>query len=151
MSLIWQLSMYVTTITSNDINQIPHEYTVEVTNRFKGLDLTDRTPEELWKVCNIVWEAVMKIIPKKKCKQKKMVVWGGLTNSWEKWRSETKGEKERYIHLNTEFQRIARRDKKAFLTDQCKETEENNGMGKTRDLIKKITDTKGYFMQRRVQ
>ena len=57
-------------------------------------------------------------------------------------RSETKGEKERYIHLNTEFQRIARRDKKAFLTDQCKETEENNGMGKTRDLIKKITDTK---------
>ena len=66
-------------------------------------------------------------------------------------RSETKGEKERYIHLNTEFQRIARRDKKAFLTDQCKETEENNGMGKTRDLIKKITDTKGYFMQRRVQ
>ena len=66
-------------------------------------------------------------------------------------RSETKGEKERHIHLNTEFQRIARRDKKAFLTDQCKETEENNGMGKTRDLIKKITDTKGYFMQRRVQ
>ena len=66
-------------------------------------------------------------------------------------RSETKGEKERHIHLNTEFQRIARREKKAFLTDQCKETEENNGMGKTRDLIKKITDTKGYFMQRRVQ
>ena len=60
-------------------------------------------------------------------------------------RSETKGEKERHIHLNTEFQRIARREKKAFLTDQCKETEENNGMGKTRDLIKKITDTKGIF------
>ena len=60
-------------------------------------------------------------------------------------RSETKGEKERYIHLNTEFQRIARRDKKAFLTDQCKETEENNGMGKTRDLVKTIKDTKGIF------
>ena len=60
-------------------------------------------------------------------------------------RSETKGEKERYIHLNTEFQRIARSDKKAFLTDQCKETEENNGMGKTIDLVKKITDTKGIF------
>ena len=60
-------------------------------------------------------------------------------------RSETKGEKERYIHLNTEFQRIARRDKKAFLTDQCKETEENNGMGKTRDLVNTITDTKGIF------
>ena len=66
-------------------------------------------------------------------------------------RSETKGEKERYIHLNTEFQRIARRDKKAFLTDQCKETEENNGMGKTRDLVKKIQIPREYFMQRWVQ
>ena len=75
----------------------------------------------------------------------KMVVWGGLKNSWEKIRSETKGEKESYIHLNTEFQRIARRDKKAFLTDQCKETEENNGMGKTRDLFKKMRDSKGTF------
>ena len=74
-----------------------------------------------------------------------MAVWGGLTNSCEKKRSETKGEKERYTHLNAEFQRIARRDRKPFLSDQCKEIEENNRMGKTRDLFKKIRDTKGKF------
>src|SRR5574338_582726 len=75
----------------------------------------------------------------------KMAVWGGLTNSCEKKRSEKQGEKERYKHLNAEFQSIARRDKKAFLSDQCKEIEENNRMGKTRDLFKKIRDTKGTF------
>ena len=76
-----------------------------------------------------------------------MAVWGGLTNSCEKKRSEKKqkGERERYIHLNAEFQRIARRDKKAFFSDQCKEIEENNRMGKTGDLFKKIRDTKGKF------
>ena len=74
-----------------------------------------------------------------------MAVWGGLTNSCEKKRSEKKGEKERYKHLNAEFQRIARRDKKAFLSYQCKEIEENNRMVKTRDLFKKIRDTKGTF------
>ena len=72
-----------------------------------------------------------------------MAVWGGLTNSCEKKRGESKGEKERYKHLNVEFQRIARRDKKAFFSDQCKEIEENNRMEKTRDLFKKIRDTKG--------
>ena len=75
----------------------------------------------------------------------KLAVWGGLTNSCEKNRGEKKGEKERYYHLNAEFQRIARRDKKAFLSDQCKEMEKNNRMGKTRDLFKKIRDTKGTF------
>ena len=114
MSLIWQLSIYVTTITSNDINQIPHEYTVEVTNRSKGLDLTDRTPEELWKVCNIVWEAVIKTIPKKKCKQKKWLSEEALQIAEKRRQVKGKGEKERYIHLNAEFQRISRRDKKAF-------------------------------------
>ena len=76
-----------------------------------------------------------------------MAVWGGLTNSCEKKRSENEKQrrKERYRHLNEEFQRIARRDKKAFLSNQCKEIEENNRMGKTRDLIKKIRDTKGTF------
>ena len=74
-----------------------------------------------------------------------MAAWGGLTNSCEKKRSESKGEKERYKHLNAEFQRITRRDKKAFLSHQCKEIEENNRMGKTRDLFKKIRDTKGIF------
>ena len=76
----------------------------------------------------------------------KMAVWGGLTNSCEKKRkAKSKGAMERYKHLNAEFQRIARRDKKAFLSDQCKEIEENNKMGKTRDVFKKIRDSKGTF------
>ena len=75
----------------------------------------------------------------------KMAVWGGLTNSCEKREAKSKGEKERYKHLNAEFQRIARRDKKVFLRDQCKEIEENNRMGKTRDLFEKIRATKGIF------
>ena len=74
-----------------------------------------------------------------------MAVWGGLTNSFKGREAKSKGEKESYTHLNAEFQRIARRDKKGFLTDQCKEIEENNRMGKTRDLFKKIRDTKGTF------
>ena len=74
-----------------------------------------------------------------------MAVWGGLTNSCEKKSGESKGEKERYKHLNAEFQRIARRDKKAFLSNHCKEIEENNRMGKARDLFKKIRDSKGTF------
>ena len=75
-----------------------------------------------------------------------MAIWGGLTNSCEKKRSQKQREKkERYIHLNVEFQTIGRRDKKAFLSDQCKEIEENNRMGKTRDLFKIIRDTKGTF------
>ena len=74
-----------------------------------------------------------------------MTVWGGLTNGCEKKRRKSQGEKEGYKHLNAEFQRIARRDKKAFFRDQCKEIEENNRMGKTRDLFKKIRDTKGTF------
>ena len=74
-----------------------------------------------------------------------MTVWGGLTNSCERREVKSKGEKEKYTHLNAEYQRIARRDKKAFLSDQCKEIEENNRMGKTRDLFKKIRDTKEIF------
>ena len=74
-----------------------------------------------------------------------MIVWGGLTNSWEKKEAKGKGEKESYTHLNEEFQRITKRDKEAFLNEQCKEIEENNRMGKTRNLFKKIRDTKGTF------
>ena len=118
-----------------------------MTNRVKELDLIDRVPEELWAVVrDIVQKALIKIIPKKKkFKKAKMVVWGGLTNSFEKKRVKGKGEKERYIHLNAGFQRIERRDKKAFLSDQCKEIEENNRMGKARGLFKKIRDTKRTF------
>ena len=77
-----------------------------------------------------------------------MVVWGGLTNSWDRREAKNKAEKERYTHLNAEFQWIARRDKKAFLSDQHKEIEENNRIGKTRDLFKKIRDTKGTFHEK---
>ena len=80
-----------------------------------------------------------------------MAVWGGLTNSCEKKRSKKQRRKERYKHLNAEFQRIARRDKKAFFSDQSKEIEENNRMGKTTDLLKKIRDTREHFMQRWAQ
>ena len=84
-------------------------------------------------------------LKEKEMKNRKMVVWGGLKIAVKRREAKSKGEKERYTHLNSEFQRIARRDKKAFLTDQSKEIEENNRMGKTRDLFKKIRDTKGTF------
>ena len=126
---------------------MPYHYTVEVTNRFKGLDLIDRVPEELWmEVHDIVQEAVIKTIPKKKKHKKAKWLFEKALQVAEKRRAaKCKGQKESYIHLNAEFQRIARRVKKAFLSDQCKEIEENNRMGKTRDLFKKIRDTKGTF------
>ena len=98
------------------------------------------------KVCDIVQEVVIKTIPKKKtCKKAKWLTEKALQIAEKKREVKGKGEKERYTHLNSEFQRIARGDKKAFLTDQCKELEENNRMGKTRDLFKEIRDTKGTF------
>ena len=117
---------------------------MEVTNRFIGLDLTDRVPEELQTVGNIVQEMVIKTIPKKKkCKKGKWLSEEGLQRAEKRREAKGKGENERYSHLNAEFQRIAKRDKKAFLSDQCKEIEENNRRGKTRDLFKKIRDSKG--------
>ena len=119
---------------------------MEVRNRFKGLDLTDRVPNELWmEVHDIVQETGIKIIPKKKkCKRAKWLSEEALQIAVKR-KVKSKGEKERYKHLNAEFQRIARRDTKAFLSDQCKKIEENNRMGKTRDLFKKIRDPKGIF------
>ena len=110
-----------------------------------GLDLIDRVPDELWmEVHKIVQETGIKTIPKKKkCKKAKWLSEEALEIAAKKCEAKSKGEKERYTHLNAEFQRIARRDKKAFLCDQCKEIEENNRMGKTRDLFKNIRDTKG--------
>ena len=130
-----------------DLNQIPYDYTVEVTNRFKGLDLIDRVPEELWmEVCGIVQDAVIKTTPKKKkCKKAKWLSEEALQIAEKRREAKGKGEKGKYTHLNAEFQRIARRDKKPFLSDQCKETEGNNRMGETRDVFKKIRDTKGTF------
>ena len=105
-----------------DLNQIYYDYTVEMTNRFKGLDLIDRVPEELWtEVCDVVQEAVVKTIPQeKKCKKAKWLYEEALHIAEKRREVKGKCEKERYTHLNTEFQRIARRDKKAFLSDQCK-------------------------------
>ena len=120
---------------------------MEVRNRFKGLDLTDRVPNELWmEVHDIVQETGIKIIPKKKkFKRAKWLSEEALQIAMKRREVKNKGEKERYTHLNAVFQRIARRDTKAFLSDQCKKIEENNRMGKTRDLFKKIRDTKETF------
>ena len=120
---------------------------MEVRNRFKGLDLIDRVRDELWmEVHVIVQETGIKTIPiEKKCKKAKWLSGEALQIALKRREAKSKGEKERHKHLNAEFQRIARRDKKAFLSDQCKEIEENNRMGKTRDLFKKIRDTKGTF------
>ena len=130
-----------------DLNEIPYDETVKVTNRFKGLGLIDRVPEELrTEVPDIVQEAVIKTIPKKKkCKKAKWLSEEALQIAVKRRKAKGKGEKQRYTHLNVEFQRIARSDKEAFLSDQCKILEESNRMGKTRDLFKKIRDTKGTF------
>ena len=128
--------------TRYDLKQIPCKYTVEVTNRFKGLYLIDRIPEELWtEVRDTVQEAVIRTIPKKqKCKKAKWLSEEALQIAVKRREAKGKGEKERYIHWNAEFQRRARRDKKAPLSDGCKEIEENDRMRKTRDLFKKIGD-----------
>ena len=115
-------------------------------NRYKGLDLIDRVPDELWnEVHDIVQETGIKTIPMEKKMQKSKLSGEALQIAVKRREVKSKGEKERYTHLNAEFQRIARRDKKAFLSDQCKEIEENNRMGKTRNLFKEIRDTKGTF------
>ena len=120
---------------------------MEVRNRFKGLDLIDRVPDELWiEVHDIEQETGIKTIPKeKKCKKAKWLPEEALQIAVKRRKAKSKEEKESYSNLNAEFQRIVRRDKKAFLSDQCKEIEENNRMGKTRDLFKIIRDTKGTF------
>ena len=115
-----------------------------MTNGFKGLYLVDRVPEELWtELQNIVQEGVTKTIPKKK-KYKKAKSEEALQIAENRREMKSKGERERYIHLNAEFQRITRRDKKAFLSEQCKEIE-NNRMGKTKDLLNQVRDIKGTF------
>ena len=130
-----------------DLNQSPYDYTVEVRNRFKGLDLTHRVPDDLrMEVGDIVQETGIKTTPKKKkCKKAKWLSEEALQIAVKRREAESKGEKERYTHLNAEFQKQARTDKKAFLSGQCKKIEESNRMGKTRDQFKKIRDTKGTF------
>ena len=131
------------------LNQIPYDYTVDVRNRFKGLDLIERVPDELWtEIQDIVQETGLKTTPKKKkCKKAKWLFEEALQIAVKRREVKNKGEKERYTHLNEEFQRLARKDKKAFFSNQCKDRGKNR-MGKTRDLFNKIRDTKEHFMQR---
>ena len=116
-----------------DLNQIPYDFTAQVTNRFKGSDLIERVPEEIWmKVHDIVQQVVIKAIPKiKKFKRAKWLSEEALQIAQKRREAKGKGEKDRYTHLNAEFQKIVRRDKKAFLIEQCKEKEENSRMEKT--------------------
>ena len=132
-------------------NQIPYDYTVEVRNRFRGLGLIDIVPEELWmEVHDIVQKAGIKTVPKKKkCKKAKWLSEKDLQIDVK--RKEVKGKEERYIQLNAEFQRIAKRDKKAFFRDQCKDIEENNRMGKLEISSRKLEIPREHFMRRWAQ
>ena len=118
---------------------------MEVRNRFKGLDLIDRVPDELWTEVHDRRQGSRPSLWKRNAKKAKWLSGKALQIAVKRREAKSKGEMERYKHLNAELQRIARRDKKAFLSDQCKEIEENKRMGKTRDLYKKIRDTKGTF------
>ena len=111
-----------------DLNQIPYDYAVEVRNRFKGLDLIDGVPDELWNEVHDIVQEIKTIPMEKKCKKAKWLSEKALQIAVKRRAAKSKGEKERYKHLNAKFQRIARRDKKAFFSDQCKEIEENNRM-----------------------
>ena len=130
-----------------DLNEIPHDYTVEVRNRFKGLDLRERVPTNYGRrFVTLYRRQGSRPSPwKRNAKKAKWLSGEALQIAVKTRKVKSKGEKERYKHLNAEFQRIARRDKKALFSDQCKEIEEINRMGKTRDLFKKIRDTKRTF------
>ena len=134
-----------------NLNQIPYEYAVEVTNRFKELDLVNKAPEELLtEVCNIVQEVVNKAIPKKiKSKMAKRLSEEALQIAKERKEAKSKGERERYIRLNSELQRITRRDKKTFFNKQCIKLEKNSRRGKTIDIpSEKLEISRKYFTKR---
>ena len=133
-----------------DLNQIPYDYTGEVRNRFKSLDLIDRVSDELWtEVCDIVQETEIKTIPmEKKCKKAKCLSGEALQIAVKRREAKSKGEKERYKHLNAEFQRIARRDKKAFFSYQCKEIKETTEWERLGISSRKSEIPKEHFMQR---
>ena len=151
-SLCWRQQI-TDTAFRYDLNQIPYEYTVKVRNRFKGLDLIDREPDELWtQVCDILQETGIKTIPReKKCRKAKWLSEEALQIALKRREAKSKGEKERYSHLNAEFQRIARRDKKIFLSDQCKEIEENNRWERLEISLRKLEIPREYFMQKWAQ
>ena len=126
---------------------------MEVTNRFKGLDLIDRVPEELWmEVLDIVQEVVIKTIPKKKkCKRAKPLSEEALKIAEKRREAKVKGEKAKYTHLNAEFQKIARRDKKAFLNEQCKKVEKTIEWERLEISSRKLEIPREHFMQRWAQ
>ena len=136
-----------------DLNQIPYGYTVEVRSRFKGLDLIDRVPDELWnEVRDIVQETGIKTIPmEKKYEKAKWLSGEALQIAVKRREGKSKGEKERYKHLNAEFQRIARREKKAFPSDQCKEIEGNKELERLEISSRKLEIPRQHFMQRWAQ
>ena len=133
-----------------DLNQIPYDYTVEMRNRFKGLDLIDRVSDDLWtEVHDTVQETRSKNIPmEKKCKKAKWLSEEALIIAVKRREVKSKGEKERYTLLNAEFQRTAKRDEKTILSDQCKEIEENNRMERLEISSRKLEIPREYFMQR---
>ena len=133
-----------------DLNQIPYDYIVDVTDRFKGLALIDRVPEELWmEVHDLVQEVLIKTIPKeKKCKKAKGLSEEALQIAEKRREAKGKGEREGYTQLNAEFQRIARRDKKAFLSDQCKGIEETTEWARLEISSRKLEIPREHFMQR---
>ena len=126
-----------------DLNQVPYDYTVEGRNRVKGIDLIEELMNCRWRFVTLYRRQGSRPPPRKR--NAKWLSEAALQIAVKRREAKSKGEKERYNHLNAEVQRIARRDKKAFLRDQCKEIEEDNRVGKTRDLFKKIRDTKGTF------
>ena len=128
-----------------DLNQIPYDYTVEVRNRFKGLDLIECLMNYGQRFLTLYKRRESRPSPKKEMPKTRWLSEEALQIAVKRREAKRKGEKKRYTHLNAEFQKIARRDKKAFLSEQCKEIEGNNRMGKTRDVFKKIRDTKGKF------
>ena len=131
-----------------DLNQIPYDYTVEVRNRFKGLDLIDRVPDELWnEVRDIVQETGIKTIPMdKKCRKAKWLSGEALQIAVKRREAKSKGEKERYTHPNAEFERIARRDKKAFFSNQCKR--KTTEWERLEISSRKLEIPREHFMQR---
>ena len=132
----------------NDLNQIPYDYTVEVRNLFKGLDLIDRMPMNYGRRFMTLYRRQESTSPRKRCKKAKRLSEEALQIAVRRREVKSKREKERYTHLNAQFQRIARKDKKDFLSDQCKEIEENSRMGKTRDLFKKLEIPREHLIQR---
>ena len=135
-----------------DLNQIPYDYTVEVRNRFKGLDLIECLMNYGLRFVTLYRRQGSRPSPwKRNAKKAKWLSGVALQIAVKRREGKSKGEKEKYKHLNAEFQRIARRDKKAFLRDQCQEIEENNRMGKTRDLFRKLEIPREHLMQRWAQ